>query len=65
MINAQCRGDKRQYSDENYQTVASDHVKKCRKEKKKRALGAFFCSDRKNLYGEKKLALSYFLDKAN
>ena len=30
---------------------------------KKRALGACFCSDRKDLYVEKKLALSNFLDK--
>ena len=30
---------------------------------KKRALGACFRSDRKDLYIEKKLALSHFLDK--
>ena len=28
MINAQCRGDKGQYSDKHYQTVVSNHVTK-------------------------------------
>ena len=37
--------------------------KKCRKEKKKRALGACFHWDRKGLYVEEKLALSHFLNK--
>ena len=63
MIHAQCWGDKREYSNKHCQTIVIDHVKKMSQKGKKRALGACFCSDRKDLYVEKKLALSNFLDK--
>ena len=63
MIIAQCRGDNRQYSDKHYQTVVINHVKKILQREKKRALGASFHSERKDVNVEKNLALSHFLDK--
>lgn len=53
MIHAQCQGDKREYSDEHYQTIVIYHATK----RKKRALGGCFHSGRKNLYVEKKNSL--------
>ena len=59
MIHAQCRGDKREYSDKLYQTIVIDGVKKMPR-RKKGALGACFHSDKKDLYVENKIILVPF-----
>ena len=58
MIHAQCRGDKREYSDKLYKTIVIDDVKKMPR-RKKGALGACFLSDKK-IYVEKKIILVPF-----
>ena len=59
MIYAQCRGDKREYSDKHFQTIIVDHVQQMPQKE------TCFCLDRKisDLYVEKKLALSHFSDR--
>ena len=52
IIHAECRADNRQYLDRYYQTVSFEHVKK-NTEKKTRALGTCYSSDRKDLFVEK------------
>ena len=60
MIHAQCRGDKREYSDKHYPTIIIDHVQQMPQKEKKRALEACFCSDRNDSYVEKKISLVPF-----
>ena len=60
MINAQCRGEKRQYFDKHYQTV----VKKMPQRGKKNDSWCLFPFGYKRyVYVKKKLTLSHFLDK--
>ena len=63
MIHAQCRGDKREYSDKIYQTIVIDHVKKKRHEGKKEPLVLVSIQIKRIYMFKKKLSLSHFLDK--
>ena len=63
MIHNRCRGDPRTYSNKHYQTVVNFDVKKMSKKERKKAVGACLHTERKDIFVEKKLALSHFLGK--
>ena len=60
MIHAQCRGDKQQKSDKFYQTITEKNFKKMPQSCRKKALAACARTNRKDLYVQRYLMISYF-----